>query len=39
MKKAIRTAIECAVFGGLIFTLTVLIFNLYAWRTGGPTLW
>ena len=39
MKKTLKTIGECAVFGALIFTLTITIYNLYALKTGAPLVW
>lgn len=39
MRKGIKTALECLTFGGLVFTLTLALYNLYAWRTGAPLVW
>lgn len=37
--KLLKAITESAVFFGLIVTMTVLIYNLYAMKTGGPTIW
>lgn len=37
--KYITEAAKLATFGALIFTMTILIYNLYAWRTGAPMVW
>lgn len=39
MKKFITEIAKLATFGAIIFALTLVLFNLYAWRTGGPTIW
>lgn len=39
MKKLITEGAKCALFGGLVFCLTLIVFNLYAAKTGAPVLW
>lgn len=39
MKKIITEGAKCALFGGLVFAITLVIFNLYAVKTGAPAIW
>lgn len=37
--KVFKEIGKCILFGGMVFTITLLLFNLYATRVGGPTIW
>lgn len=39
MKKYLIEGVKLALFGGLVFTITILLYSLYEWRIGGPMLW
>ena len=39
MRKVFKEATECALFGALVLGLMLVVFNLYAAKTGAPTIW
>jgi len=39
MKKYLIEGAKLALFGGMIFGMTILLYSLYEWSVGGPMLW